>query len=112
MASRPKLHPLYPEPGAWVIGTRKHGLPEIDPPSHPVKPGLTKDQIRDYVAYEGLGFCLCSFIAPDKIKDPKLRRMWTEARESMKRVVECLDEVPKIRFEKPSMKTLALKRGL
>jgi len=111
-SSRPKPHPLYPEPGAWVIGTRQRGLPEISPPSHPVKPGLTNDQVRDYVTYEGLGYCVCSFISPDKIKDMKLQELWVKAHRSLKDVVEYLDRSPKVPVKKPSMKRLTVKKGL
>jgi len=111
---RSKPHPLYPEPGAWVVGTRQRtGLPEIYPPEHGVSNGMTLDQVRDYVAYEGLGYCLCSFIAADKIKDPTLKKLWAEARQAMKKVIVYLDQPKKVVAGTPKIKpSTTIRRGL
>lgn len=86
-------HPLYPEPGGWVLDKIK-GMPDIDPPE-PLPLGLVDAAtVKDYVAYEGLGFTIYSFIPADRIPDPELRRLWREARAAMQKVVEYLEDVP------------------
>ena len=105
---RPKPHPLYPEPGAWVLGNM-HGLPEICPPgSLPLR--LSIDDVRTQVTYEGLGFCIYEYISPERITDKTLREAWRVAKAAMNEVCRLLDE------ERPpvvnALKTHIIKRGL
>lgn len=88
---RRRRHPLYPEPGAWVLD-QSQGLPSIERPEPlPRDRLLSAGTIRDdYVAYEGLGYCIYDYIPPEKIADPKLRQLWKGARRAMQDVVECL----------------------
>jgi len=83
--------PLYPEPGGWVLEQPK-GLPLLDLPE-PLPRGelLDTDAIRsEYVAYEGLGYCIYSYIPARKIHSYALRQKWIRARAAMQEVVEYL----------------------
>jgi len=85
-------HPLYPEPGEWVLEARR-GLPVLDLPE-PLPRGelLDTDAIRsEYVAYEGLGYCIYSYIPAERIRDYGLQQKWIRARAAMQEVVEYLN---------------------
>ena len=83
-------HPLVPEPGGWILDNIK-GMPPIEPTAVDWPKGkLDTDLIRDEVSYEGLGYCIYSLIPVERIADPKLKKMWKEARSSMQKVVEYL----------------------
>lgn len=85
-------HPLYPEPGGWVLDKTK-GMPDILPPE-PLPPGLIDAAIvKEHVMYEGLGYAIYSFIPVERISDLQLRKLWQEARAAMQRVVEYLEDV-------------------
>lgn len=90
-----KRHPLYPEPGAWVLGNIK-GMPEVLPPKGlVVGSALSAQVIRDeYVSYEGLGYCIYYYIPVTKIADKRLAKLWEAARKAMQEVVEYLEDVP------------------
>ena len=85
-----KGHPLVPEPGGWVIDIPK-GMPPIEMPNPPKGP-LSADDVRDIVAYEGIGFSIYSLVPAARIKDRKLRSLWVKARAAMQKVVEELYE--------------------
>jgi hypothetical protein len=84
-------HPLVPEPGGWVLDTYK-GLPEIDPPAELTSGKLTVQQVYEQVSYEGLGFCIYHLIPAAKIKDAKLRKLWSDARAALGKIKEYLDD--------------------
>jgi hypothetical protein len=85
-------HPLYPEPGAWVIDDTK-GMPKIQPPQGLPDGLIETEELRDQiVAYEGLGFCIHGYVPVDRIKDRKLRTLWKKAKDAMIAVVACLEE--------------------
>ena len=44
---------------------------------------LDNDEIYDYIMYEGLGYCIMTYIQAEKIKDQKLSEMWTNCRKQM-----------------------------
>lgn len=83
-------HPLVPEPGGWVLNTYK-GLPEIDQPGELPAGQMTTPAVFNHVSYEGLGFCIYHLIPADKIKDTKLRKLWTDARVALGKIKEYLD---------------------
>jgi len=86
------------EPGAWVNKMYPE-KPEPLPRDRQLDSGEIRD---DYVAYEGLGFCIHSFIPPVMIKDPKLRKLWIKARQAMSDVVACLEKAPRSKhYRKP-----------
>ena len=86
------LHPLVPEPGGWVMDTVK-GMPPIDPPAMDWPKGeLSNELVRDETSYEGLGYCIYSLIPAERIKEPPLRKLWSEARAKMQEIVEYLYE--------------------
>jgi len=87
-------HPLYPEPGGWVID-RLPGMPKIEPPDPlPRERKIDADELRDqYIAYEGLGYCLYSYIEPEHINDATLRSLWKKARLAMRDIVSYLETV-------------------
>jgi ribosomal protein L40E len=84
---------LYPEPGEWIEDRSQPRLPKIEP-SQPL--GKTErfdnEEIRDHIAYEGLGFCVYSYIGPNQIIDPKLRSLWADARIALRRIIRHIDE--------------------
>lgn len=86
-------HSLYPEPGAGVLDVWKD-MPKLSPPSDLPKAGkLSTREIRDqYVAYEGLGFCIHHYIPPEKIEDTKLRNLWKKAKQAMIDVVNEMEK--------------------
>lgn len=54
------------------------------------------DELRDqFIACEGLGFCIYSYIPANKIADGKLRSLWTKARRAMQDIVEHLGQSKK-----------------
>lgn len=83
-------HPLYPEPGTWVLDKVK-GLPDINPPDELPSGPIDVEVVKEIVAYEGLGFAIYSFIPAERISDPNLRKLWQEARAVMQKVVEHLE---------------------
>ena len=85
-----KKHPLYPEPGAWVLDSCR-GMPELDPPEPLPKGKLSTTKVIDAIEYEGLGFCVYHYISSGKIEDERLARLWEEARQSLMAVVKQLD---------------------
>lgn len=83
-------HPLYPEPGTWVLDKVK-GLPDINPPDDLPSGQIDVEMVREFVAYEGLGFVIYSLIPAERISDSHLRTLWREARAAMQKVVEYLE---------------------
>lgn len=83
----------YLEPGTWVWD-RPKGLPPLCPPSDLPQGPLSTGAIKAQVCYEGLGFCIYSYIRADKIADPQLRELWVKARATMQEIVGYLDQVP------------------
>lgn len=84
-------HPLYPEPGAWVIDDIK-GMPKISPPPDLPVGKLDTKEVRDFwVAYEGLGYCIYDLLPATKLADHKLRSLWTKARRAMQDVVDYME---------------------
>jgi len=91
---RVKPHPLYPEPGANVLDDWS-GMPKIKPPESLPKGKLTASQVQDYVTYEGLGFCVYSYIPSGKIADGELKELWETAREALFSLVSYMDKSPR-----------------
>jgi hypothetical protein len=85
-------HPLYPEPGAWVVDQMK-GMPTVHPPDPLPKGPVSAEVVKEHVSYEGLGFTLYSYIPAKRISDPKLQALWREARAAMQKVVEYLEDI-------------------
>jgi hypothetical protein len=69
-------------------------MPALCPPS-PLPAGpLSVGVVKAQVSYEGLGFCIYSFIRADRIADARLRELWSKARATMQEIVHYLDQVP------------------
>lgn len=85
-------HPLYPEPGTWVLDKTK-GMPNIGPPNDLPCGPVDSVTVKHVVAYEGLGYAIYSYIPVGRISDPQLRKLWRDARAAMQKVVEHLEEV-------------------
>ena len=85
-----KAHPLYPEPGGWVIDEIK-GMPKMQPPEPLPSGPISVRQLKEQISYEGLGFCLHSYIPEDRIGDISLRKLWHEARLALQKIVDFLE---------------------
>jgi len=83
----------WPEPGTW-IWDRPKGLPPVCPPSDLPQGPLSAGVVKARVSYEGLGFCIYSFIKADRIADLYLRELWGKVRATMQEIVSYLDQVP------------------
>ncbi|MHC4369386.1 MAG: hypothetical protein ACYSW8_17385 [Planctomycetota bacterium] len=87
-----KQRNLDPEPGGWVMDPTK-GLPKTTPPADLPDGKIDTKTLRDqWVAYEGLGYCIYDVIPATKIEDPTLRALWRKARQAMQDVVEHMEE--------------------
>jgi hypothetical protein len=79
-------HPLglkfVPVPGLWVFHLEK-GMPPIHAPCDPPAGPLTNQDVYDKCLFDGLGDCVYDYIPPSKIADPKLRKLWKKAHDSM-----------------------------
>jgi len=85
-------HPLYPEPGTWVLDKTK-GMPGIEPPEDLPRGPIDAETVEHHVAHEGLGFTVYSLIPAERISDPHLRKLWQKTRAAMQEVVEYLETV-------------------
>lgn len=83
-------HPLYPEPGGWILDIPK-GMPKIALPEPLPKGKIETADIQERVKYDGLGFCIYYFIPTDRIKNKKLAQLWKRARAEMQKIVEYLE---------------------
>ncbi len=90
---KPSRHPLYPEPGGWLLDDLP-GMPPVEQPE-PLPRGRKLDsaEVRDYVAYEGLGFCVYEYISSGRITDKRLAVLWEESRVALRKVVDYLETV-------------------
>ncbi len=87
----PKKNRLYPEPGLWVADDR-NGLPRIEPPESLPDGKISSVDLRDeQIAYHGLGFCIYSYIPPEKIEDIQLRKLWQKAQKAMREITKYLE---------------------
>lgn len=78
--------------GAWIHNTPKD-MPRIEIPDDlPRNKKLSNTEISHYICYEGLGFCIFSYIPVKKIEDPRLKDLWVRARDAMQKVLEYLHE--------------------
>lgn len=85
----PKLPNRYPEPGTWV-DEREPGMPVLEEAKRATG-SLSVRDVRDQVAYEGLGYCIYDLVPAGRIQDKRLRRLWSEARNAMLRIVNYLE---------------------
>lgn len=78
--------------GAWVEDMPK-GMPKIVIP-HPLEKGqsLSNDDLREYISYEGLGFCVQSYIDSERIEDETIASQWKKVKEEMDKLVDMLWE--------------------
>ncbi len=93
-----KRNKRYPEPGAWV-DDHSDGLPDASESLvAPKDRQLSSEEIRDeYIAYEGLGYCVYEIISPNNISDPTLRILWRHAAKALFDIVEYLETIPEQR---------------
>lgn len=87
--------PNWPEPGNWVADPYP-GMPQVCRPDPLPRGPIAAGTVKNVVSYEGLGFCIYSFIQPDRITDKRLARLWQQAREAMRAVVDYLEGVEDI----------------
>lgn len=85
----PKLPNRYPEPGTWV-DERNPGMPVLDEAKQSTN-SLSVRDVRDRIAYEGLGYCIYDLVPADKIRDKRLHCLWSKARDAMLQVVNYLE---------------------
>lgn len=90
---KPSRHPLYPEPGGWLLDDLP-GMPKVEQPDPlPRSRKLEAAEVRDYVAYEGLGYCVFEYFPSGKIADERLATLWSEARVALRKVIDYLETV-------------------
>ena len=78
----------YISVGAWIRDTPKD-LPKIEEPeSLPRDRNLDNRELAHYISWEGLGYCIYYYISSNKIDDPKLKKLWGEARKGLQKVVD------------------------
>lgn len=75
--------------GAWINDPPKN-MPQVEEPSPLSSQDATLDitTISNYIAYEGIGFCVIDYIDPKKIADPKLRAMWDDAKNRLTEIID------------------------
>jgi hypothetical protein len=79
-----------PEPGQWTFDIPS-GMPRPRTPDPLPREGLlTNEEVYEKVSYEGLGFCVYTYIPADRIKDQKLKELWKECRATMRQITEIL----------------------
>ncbi len=81
------------EPGDWV-NDMPDGMQKPSPPKKLTESKLSAHEIRELAAYEGLGFCIHSFISSQRIADKDLRLLWARAKNSLQKVIDYLEELP------------------
>ena len=69
-------------------------MPPVEQPE-PLPRGRKLDsaEVRDYVAYEGLGFCVYEYISSGTIADKRLSVLWEDAGIALRKVVDHLETV-------------------
>jgi hypothetical protein len=70
--------------GEWVYDIDK-GAHKIKRPG-PLPPMIDITYLREYITYYGLGDAIYAFVPPEKLKDKKLKDLWTRAREAMRAI--------------------------
>jgi hypothetical protein len=84
--------PIYPEPGTWVLNQPKGFDTTGPPPELPRDRKLNLQEAQQHIAYEGLGFCIFSYIKANRIEDKKLAELWKKANTAMKEVIKYVEE--------------------
>ena len=85
----PSNAPDYIDEGGWVY-EKVSGMPPIHkPPSLPSQ-SLTDEDLRRYIEYHGLGYCVSTYIPPAKIGDKKLQKLWLVAKQALINIKEAL----------------------
>lgn len=54
--------------------------------------GYTKDEVREIVDSEGLGYAVLDYMSGDQIEDPELRQAWVDANLALGRLQKLLWE--------------------
>jgi hypothetical protein len=75
--------------GNWAKDKTK-GLPEIVIPEPLIGTSLSNEEIKSYISYEGLGYCLLTYIDAKKISDNKLKELWIDAKSKLKEIIQYL----------------------
>lgn len=86
-----KIAPIISQ-GAWVEDMPK-GMPKIVIPS-PLEHGqkLSNNELCEYISYEGLGFCVQSYIDSERIDDENVALQWKKVKDEMDKLVDMLWE--------------------
>ena len=95
----------YPEPGAWPWREIK-GMPKVYPPEPLPEGKLSDEEVKELIAYEGLGECLFC-LSSGKLQGAELRKLWVKAQDASRAIVEHLEKVEQA---KPSKKPAIIKR--
>ena len=84
--------------GEWIDDLPK-GFPkqEIPEPLKKIKKTsdflLDNEEIYDYIMYEGLGYCIMTYIQAENIQDEKLKDMWKNCRKQMLEILKYVAKV-------------------
>lgn len=74
-------------------------MPKLQQPEPLPRDGkLSSQAVRDeYIAYEGLGYCVFEYIPAERLADPELQGLWKVAQEAMRDIVGYLETVGETR---------------
>jgi len=84
-----KKRPKNIHQGDWVYDMPK-GMTKPDMPKPLPNKKLSIKDLKEYVAYEGIGYCISEYIPPTKIEDVELRKLWNSAKRDINKIVEYL----------------------
>ena len=78
--------------GSWIDDTPKD-MPKVSMPSglENEPQFLNNDTVKEYISYEGLGFCLMDYIPSNRLEDKDLKVLWEEARLKMVEIIKHLE---------------------
>lgn len=63
-------------------------MPDIEEPE-PLSSDeqLSNDDVRNHISYEGIGYCILTYIGEAQILDKELQALWIEAKKILKKII-------------------------
>ena len=78
--------------GLWIFDRPKGMGPISKPAPLPKDRLITKKEVKEYITYDGLGYCIANFITASKIEDKTLSKLWEKAGKAMQAVWEYVEK--------------------